>query len=226
MSIELNYVGHSCFGVISGNETVLIDPFISQNPKAKVNFDLKKVKYIFVTHGHADHLGDAIAISQRTGAKIFAIFELANYCTKKGANAMGVGLGGEIKFSWGNAKFLPAFHSSSTPDGVYAGCAASVMLNFNDTKIYHAGDTSLSSEMKVIGEIEKPDVALLPIGGVFTMGIEEAATAAKWLGAYTIVPMHYDTFDMIKADTIEFNNLVEYHGKSCKIMQPGDKIEF
>lgn len=225
MGTKLNYVGHSCFCINNDGTLILIDPFLTHNPKAKVTFDLKKVKYIFVTHAHSDHLGDAIEISKRTGAPIVAVFELANYCRTKGANTIGAGIGGSVEIEGGKAKFLPAIHSSSTPDGVYGGVASSILFEFENLKIYHAGDTSLSAEMKVIGECYKPDVALLPVGGCYTMDIEDAAIAAKWLGAYKVIPMHYDTFEAINANIREFINLVEYEDKECVPMKPGDEIE-
>jgi len=225
MSIKLNYVGHSCFGINLGEEYILIDPFISGNPSAKVTFDLNKVRYIFVTHGHSDHLGDAISISKSTGAVIVCVFELANYCMQRGAKAMGVGVGANVKFDFGSVRFLPAIHSSSTPDGTYAGIAASLLFELDGVKVYHAGDTALSVEMKTVGELYKPDVALLPVGGQFTMDIEDAAVAAKWLKAHKVVPMHYNTFNLINASIREFANLVEYDDKECKEMQPGNEIE-
>ncbi len=225
MSIELNYIGHSAFYINSDNTGILIDPFISQNPVAKVTFDESSVEYIFVTHGHGDHLGDSIPIAKKNHAQIITIFELANYCIKHGATAIGAGLGGEIKFDWGTARFLPAFHSSSTPDGVYAGCPAGVLLDFNGLKIFHAGDTALNAEMKVIGEIYKPHVALLPIGSHYTMSVEDAAIAAKWLGVEKVVPMHYQTFDLINANVMEFKKLIEAQNQQCLIMTPGESIE-
>ena len=225
MSVKLNYVGHSCFGINADGDYILIDPFISGNPRAKVTFDLNKVKYIFVTHGHSDHLGDAINISKSTGAVIVCIFELANYCMQRGAKAMGVGVGANLKFDFGNVRFLPAIHTSSTPDGAYAGIAASLLFELDGVKVYHAGDTALSAEMKTIGELYKPDVALLPVGGQYTMDIEDAAVAAKWLRAPKIIPMHYNTFDLVKADIREFGNLVEYEDRECTEMQPGSEIE-
>lgn len=220
--MKLQFIGHSAFYVENDKAGILIDPFISQNPIAK--FDLPtKVTDILVTHGHADHLGDAIPISKRSGATITAIFELANYCAKCGVKTQGANIGGKISFPWGSARFLSATHSSSTPDGNYAGCASSILIEIDGVKIYHAGDTGLHREMKTIGEIYKPDVALLPIGDTYTMDAEQAAIAAKWLGAKKIIPMHYNTFDAIKADTEKLKTLLP-SGAECVILKPGESI--
>lgn len=221
--MELQFIGHSAFYLKTDNAGILIDPFISQNPVAK--FDPKsKITDILVTHGHADHLGDAIPLSKQSGATITTIFELANYCTKCGAKAQGVNIGGKILFEWGNARFFSATHSSSTPDGAYAGVASSILMEINGIKIFHAGDTGLHQEMKTIGEIYKPDIAILPVADFYTMGIEEAAIAAKWLGAKKIIPMHYDTFDAIKADIEKLKTLLP-SGIECIALNAGQKIE-
>lgn len=220
--MKLQFIGHSAFYIESKNAGILIDPFISQNPMAK--FDMaNKVTDILVTHGHADHLGDAIPISKQTNATVTTIFELANYCSKRGANAQGTNIGGKISFPWGNAKFLSATHSSSAPDGSYAGCPSSILIEIDGIKIYHAGDTGLHREMKTIGELFKPDIVLLPIGDTYTMDVEQAAIAAKWLGAKKIIPMHYNTFDAIKADVTKLKTLL-LPDVECIILKPGESI--
>lgn len=227
--INLRYIGHSAFFIETDNAGILIDPFISQNPAAQTEkFDIKKEKItdILVTHAHTDHLGDAIPISRALQIPVTAVFELANYCAHRGAQTIGVNMGGKIQYNWGSARFLPAFHSSSTTDGQYAGMPASILLDISGLKIYHAGDTCLNSEMKVTGEVYSPDIALLPIGSTFTMDVEEAVTAAKWLNAKHIIPMHYNTFDLIKADAQSFKKQIEELGKTCTIMQPSERLEF
>lgn len=221
--MELQFIGHSAFYLKTDNIGILIDPFISQNPVAKFD-QSKKVDYIFVTHGHADHLGDAIPISQKTGALITTIYELANYCAQRSAKTQGVNIGGEIKFSWGSARFFSATHSSSTPDGAYAGCPCSIMLTIGGVKIYHAGDTGLNREMKTIGELYAPDIVILPVGGIYTMEAKEASVAAEWLGAKRIIPMHYNSFEPIKVDkeVLEksFSSKIE-----LTILEPGESIK-
>lgn len=225
MTSELRYLGHSAFYIKKDDYGILIDPFLSQNPIA--NFDLNEevVTHILVTHGHNDHLGDAIPISRATGAQVVAVFELANYCASKGANALAVGLGGEIKFDWGSIWFLPAMHTSSVGDGKYAGVSAGILLDIDGVRLFHAGDTALNQEMSLIKEIYKPYYALLPIGGHFTMGVPEAVIAAKMLGAKEVIPMHYDTFDVIKANTKEFEILIENQGQKCIVLRPNESIE-
>jgi len=222
---ELRYLGHSAFFIKNGDYGILIDPFISQNPAVKFDVRDTSITHIFLTHGHGDHLGDAIAIAQATGAIIVAVFELANYCQARGVKTLSVGLGGEIKFGWGSCWFLPAFHSSSTPDGHYAGCAASILFDIDGVRIFHAGDTAMTTEMKLIGDFYKPYYAILPIGGHFTMGIPEALYSAKMLNVKEVIPMHYNTFDVIQADVISFITSLEEQGQRGIILKPNESIE-
>lgn len=225
MTNSINYIGHSAFYIKTGDFGILIDPFISQNPKAVFGNE-NIITDIFVTHGHGDHLGDAIPISRKKNAQITAIFELANYCAERGARVNAVNFGGKIEYNWGTARFLPAFHSSSTPDGTYAGMPASILFEINGTKIYHAGDTCLNSEMKTIGELYSPDIALLPIGSHFTMDVDDAVIAAQWLNAKTVIPMHYNTFDAIKADTSDFKSKIQNAGMQAIVLACGESAGF
>ena len=220
--MEITYLGHSAFEIKTENGKILIDPFLVMAP----NYDYSKVTDIFVTHGHGDHLGSAIEISQKTGAKITAVFELANYCSQKGALAQGINLGAWLNFNWGKAIAVPAFHSSSTPEGFYAGCPCGYVFEIDGKKIYHAGDTCLNSEMKVIGEIYTPEIAMLPIGGVYTMDIEHATIAAEWLNTKTVIPMHYNTFDAINVDITEFEDKIHQKGKYSLVLKVGQKQVF
>ncbi len=220
----LQYIGHSAFYIKNDDGGVLIDPFISGNPKAVFDINNNKITDIFVTHAHSDHLGDAIPLSKALKAPISAIFELANYCASKGAYSKGINMGGKIKYPWGSAKFLPAFHSSATPEGTYAGMPASILFEIGGIKIYHAGDTCLNSEMKTIGEVYKPDIALLPIGSTFTMDIDDAVIAAQWLGVKQVIPMHYNTFELINTDASIFKNKTEKLGIKCMLLSPGEGI--
>lgn len=221
---NLTYIGHSAFFIENSTCGILIDPFISQNPLAKFDMNNKKITDIIVTHGHGDHLGDAVPISKSTGAVISAIFELANWCAAHGANANPVQMGGLLNYNWGKLRFVPAFHSNSTPDGKYAGMPTGVILEINGKKIYHCGDTCLSSEMKVIGEVYKPDIMLVPIGSHFTMDIDDAVLAAEWTGVKTVIPMHYNTFPPIQSDPQMFKTKLKDKGIECIVLAPGEKI--
>ena len=213
--MQIKYLGHSAFEIEISNKKILIDPFLVMSP----NYNSDGVTDIFVTHGHGDHLGSAIEISKKTGAKITAIFELANYCASKGAVVNGINLGGWINYDWGKVIAVPAFHSSSTPEGDYAGCPCGYIFEIGGQKIYHAGDTCLNSEMKVIGELYSPEVSILPIGGYYTMDINQAVIASEWLQTKTVVPMHYNTFDAITVDIDEFEKKIKSTGKEVLILQ-------
>lgn len=222
MSIEIQYIAHSAFYVRSADKSFLIDPFISQNPMANFSWEDKPVDAIFVTHGHADHLGDAISISKSKNVPIVAVFELANYCESKGAKAIPVSIGGKISIAGIQARFLNAIHSSSTFDETYAGSASSILFELDGKRIYHAGDTALNYDMKIVGEFYKPDVAMLPVGGHFTMGIEEASVAAKWTEAKLTVPMHYNTFPPIKIDINDFEKVMQSKNLNYKVLSPNE----
>lgn len=215
--MDIKYLGHSAFELNADGKKILIDPFLVAVPDYKP----ENIYNIFVTHAHGDHLGSAIEISKKTGAPITAVFELANYCAKQGAKTQDINLGSWIDYSWGRVCAVPAFHSSSTPDGQYGGCPCGFILEAGGQVIYHAGDTCLSSEMKMIGEVYQPDVAMLPIGGKYTMDIEHAVKASEWLGATMIVPMHYNTFDAISVDISEFERQIREIGKMPLILKIG-----
>ena len=223
MTVEIKYLGHSAFQFNVAQKQILVDPFLSQSPWYEGNLSEFKPNHIFLTHAHADHLGDAIELSKRTGATIHAVFELANYCAKKGAKVNSVNIGGRIEFEWGIVTFMNAAHSSTTPDGEYGGVASSIMFRFQDKRVYHAGDTGLTADLKMIGDVYKPDIALLPVGGHYTMGIKEAVLAAKWLHAKQVIPMHYNTFPQISVDINDFRTLIESESLiKPVILQPGE----
>ena len=216
--VDIKYIGHSAFQITNGENAVLIDPMVKQNPK----YDWKKepVRDILLTHAHGDHLGQAIEIAKDLDIEITAVPELAAYCREQGAKAKSISLGCWLQYSWGRAIFLPAFHSSSLPDGRYGGCPASIFLDIAGARIYHAGDTCLSGEMKTIKELYAPQIAMLPIGGNYTMDVEHAAIAAKWLGVKTVIPMHYGTFPEIEADVERFIKLVNLNNTSVGVLDP------
>ena len=216
--MDIRYLGHSAFEIVQDEYKILIDPFLVRSP----NYNPKGVTDIFVTHGHGDHLGSSIEISKSAGATITAVFELANYCAKKGAVTNDMGLGSWCEYKWGKAVLVPAFHSSTTPDGMFAGCPCGVVMKIGDRTIYHAGDTCLTNEMKMIGEVYQPDIVMLPIGGKYTMDVEHAVIAAEWLKASMVIPMHYNTFDAIKADVEDFKRQIREVGKIPNVLEPGE----
>ena len=222
---KLTYIGHSAFFIEKDWDGILIDPFITGNPVANFDYKQKRISHIFVTHAHLDHLGDAIAISKHTGAPIIASFELANYCAEKGAKTIGINPGAYLKFNWGSVRAVNATHSSSTPDLAYGGATLGFIFDIDGTTIYHAGDTGLMSDFSLIGELYNPYYALLPIGGHYTMGIEEAAIAAKMLYAMEVIPMHYNTFPTIKADVRKFIDAIEAQGQKCLPLKASEYVE-
>ena len=217
----ITYLGHSAFEIKISDKKILIDPFLVKMP----NYDYSDVTDVFVTHGHGDHLGSAIEISKQTGATITAVFELANYCATKGANVNGINLGAWLDFDWGRVIAVPAFHSSSTPEGIYAGCPCGYIFEIEGKIIYHAGDTCLNSEMKIIGDIYQPDIAMLPVGGQYTMDIENAIIASEWLNVTVVIPMHYNTFEAINVDIIEFERQIREKGKVPVVLKIGQTLE-
>ena len=219
--MKLTYLGHSAFEICTNGQKILVDPFLVKSP----NYDCSGVTDIFVTHGHSDHLGSAIEISKKTKAKITAIFELANYCSSKGANANGINLGSKITYNWGKVSAVPAFHSNSTPEGIYGGCPCGYVFEIENHRIYHAGDTCLNQEMKTTGEFYKPDISILPVGGYFTMDIKEAVKASEWLASNTIIPMHYNTFGLINVNINSFKEDLEKIGKRALIPEIGVPLE-
>ncbi len=219
--MKLKYLGHSAFELSTPSAKILVDPFLVKCS----DYDYSNTTDIFVTHGHADHLGKAPQIAMKTGAIITAIFELAKYCSRYGVNVNGISLGGWITYDWGKVLAVPAFHSSSSDDGVYTGSPVGFIFDIDGKRIFHAGDTCLNSEMKVIGEIYKPDIAILPIGGHYTMDVENAVIAAEWIGSKIVIPMHYNTFPQINADTEIFKNEILKNGKKPIVLKVEEFIE-
>ncbi len=218
--MELKYLGHSAFEIRTNSGVILIDPFLVKCP----DFDYSNTTDIFVTHGHADHLGKAPQIAIKTGALITAVFELAKYCARYGVNVNGISLGGWISYDWGRVIALPAFHSNSSDDGTYTGCPVGYLFEIEGKRIFHSGDTCLNSEMKVIGEVYKPDIAILPIGGHYTMDVENSIIASDWIGAKTVIPMHYNTFPQINADIDLFKSEISKKGKNPLILNIEETI--
>jgi L-ascorbate metabolism protein UlaG (beta-lactamase superfamily) len=225
--ITLRFHGHSCWEIEHGTQRLLIDPFLSGNPAADVGAgSFTKLDAILVTHGHGDHLGDTVALAQRTGALVVSNYEIVNYCTTRKCHGHPLHIGGGREFPFGHVKLTIAHHGSTGPEGEALGNPAGIVLTLGGRKIYHAGDTAVFLDMQLIGELYGPlDVALLPIGDNFTMGVTDAVKAAELLRARLYVPMHYDTFDPIHADPQEFARRLEAQGQKAKIVKPGQSFE-
>lgn len=216
--MDIKYLGHSAFEFLCGDKSILIDPYITSNI---YNWHDRNITNIFLTHAHSDHLGQAIEIAKEKNATITAIFELANYCKEQGVqNVEAVNLGGKVSYDWGQAIFLPAFHSSSLPDGRYGGHAAAILFDIENVKIYHAGDTCLHEGMKTVKELYRPQIAMIPIGGKYTMDVEHAAIAAQWIGAQRVIPMHYNTFPEINANIELFVKVVQASSPAIFALDP------
>lgn len=232
--MEIKFHGHSCFELSDGSATVLLDPFLKpNNPAAVATAEEVEPTHIAITHGHVDHMADAVPIAKRTGAHCVAIVEIANWLEARGAKVSDPNLGGTIEFDWGWIKLVPAWHTSTLPGseeaplsaehGTGVGPAAGLLIKIGGTMVYHAGDTCLFSDMKLIAERNPIDVALLPIGGHYTMDRHDAVVAAEFVGAGTVIPMHYDTFPPIAVDSDAFKSEVEAQTSSqVVLLKPGE----
>ena len=223
--IDITFLGHSGWMMKKDSFTILIDPFLEGNPVAVHKPSDVKADYILITHAHGDHLGDAIPVAERTGAVIISNFEITQYCEKLGAKVHGMHIGGAHQFPFGKVKLTPAWHGSSFPDGAYGGTPAGFLILIDGKTIYHSGDTGVFMDMQLIGEMHPIDLALLPIGDNFTMGIDDAVKAVSLLRPKTVVPMHYNTFDAITADPKIFFGKVNQVGVKAQILKPGDQIQ-
>ena len=233
--MEIKFHGHSCFELSEGETTVLLDPFLApNNPVAVATADDVAPTHIAISHGHADHIADAVPVARRTGAHCVAIVELAKWLEGQGvAEVSDPNFGGTVEFDWGYISLVPAWHTNTVPGsetapysaehGVVMGPAAGLIVKLGGTTVYHAGDTCLFGDMKLIGERDPVDVALLPIGGHYTMDRHDAVLAADLVGARTVIPMHYDTFPPIETDAEAFKAEVESKTSSqVVLLQPGE----
>ena len=222
--MEIRFLGQSCFELTEGDVRVLVDPFLSGNPKAAVEASDVDPTHIFLTHGHADHYGDIEDIARRTGAQVVAIKEVADELADAGVeNVSDPNIGGTVTFDWGWVKLVPAWHTSTTPKGTVSA-PAGLLIKIGDTTVYHLGDTALFSDLKLVaGRGDPVDVALMCIGGHYTMDRIDAVTAAEFVGAATVIPCHYDTFPVIETDAETFKSDVESRTSSkVQVLQPGE----
>lgn len=224
--VELTYHGHACFSVAVGDTQLLIDPFLTGNDQADVRADEVEADYILVSHGHGDHVGDTVEIARRTGAMTISNFEIQNWLSEQGVERTHpLHIGGGWDFCFGRVKLTIAHHGSALPDGTYGGSPAGFLLTLEGKKIYHACDTGLFYDMKLIGE-EGLDVAILPIGDNFTMGPDDALKAVKLLEPGVVIPIHYNTFDVIEQDPQAFAARVEAETPAqCLVLQPGESLQ-
>jgi L-ascorbate metabolism protein UlaG (beta-lactamase superfamily) len=223
--MEIKFHGQSCFELSEGEATILTDPFLKpNNPIADVTAADVDPTHILISHGHADHVADAAAVAKRTGAPLVAITELAKWFGGQGVeNVIDPNLGGTVSFDWGWVKLVPAWHTNTTPDGTACGPPAGLLINLGGKTIYFAGDTCLFGDMKLIAERNPVDVFMLPIGGHYTMDRHDAVVACEFVGAETVIPMHYNTFPAIEADAAAFKADVEAATAArVVVLEPGD----
>jgi len=224
--MDIRYLGHSTFELSDGDTRVLIDPFLAPyNPKAPLSADEVDPTHIVVTHGHQDHTAHVVPVAQRTGAPVVALVELADELAGdlgEDHEVHNPNLGGTVVFDWGWVKYVPAWHTSTTPKGT-VNTPAGVVVNLGGTTVYHLGDTALFSDLALVGRRTPIDVAIMCIGGHFTMDRHDAVEAARFVGARTVIPCHYDTFPPIETDAQAFKGDVERETDSTVVvLAPGE----
>jgi L-ascorbate metabolism protein UlaG (beta-lactamase superfamily) len=220
--MEIRFLGHAAFSLSDGGTTVLVDPFLTGNPKAAVSAEDVNPTTILLTHGHADHIGDTVAIAKRAGAPVVAIVEIANELGEEGVDVFDPNLGGTVKFDWGWVKLVPAWHTSTTPKGT-VNTPAGLVIGIGGKVVYHLGDTGLFSDLQLVKQRDDIDVALMCIGGHYTMDRHDGVKAAELVGAKQVIPCHYDTFPPIETDAQAFKSDVDSQTSSeVVVLDPGD----
>lgn len=227
--MNIIFHGQSCVEIRLKEHTLIIDPFLNHNPLATAKPEDIKADYILVTHGHADHLGDSLEIAKRNEATIIAPNDLGRYLSFQGAQTHGMGIGGEYEFPFGKVKMTLALHDSSynppgTKENIYTGMASGFLITAEGKTIYHAGDTGLFGDMQLLGKLNAIDLAFLPIGDNYTMGPRDAVIAAQFLQAKMVVPMHYNTFPLIKQDPKAFVDSLASEGIKGVVIEPGQSL--
>lgn len=224
--MNITYYGHSCFGVEINGRTLLFDPFISANELAKnIDVDTVKADYILISHGHEDHIADAVRIAKRTNARVLCAYEVYVWLNKQGVeNIHPMNIGGKLKLDFGNVKAVVAVHSSGLPDGSYGGNPMGFVVETAHGNFYYAGDTALTYDMKLIGDYRQIDFAFLPIGDNFTMGVDNAIICCDFISCDDIIGMHYDTFGFIRIDHAEALHKFDRAGKKLTLMPIGETI--
>jgi L-ascorbate metabolism protein UlaG (beta-lactamase superfamily) len=227
MANTLTWLGHASLQLQIGETFLLVDPYLSGNPQATTSAAVVRADYILVTHGHGDHVGDTVAIAKRTGATAISNAEISSWLVKQGLKTHGQHLGGGFKYPFGYLKMTFALHGSALPDGSYGGNPGGFLLTTpDDKKVYMAGDTGLFGDMQLIGD-EGLDLAVLPIGDNYTMGPVDALKAVKLLQPKVVIPIHYNTFQLIEQDASAWAEMVEREtNTSVRLLKPGQSIEF
>jgi L-ascorbate metabolism protein UlaG (beta-lactamase superfamily) len=224
--MRVTYYGHSCFAVEVRGKTFLFDPFITPNPLAgQIDLACVRADYLLLSHGHEDHVADAVPIARRTRAKVLCNYEIYLWLTRQGVeNVQPMNHGGTARLEAGAAKMVNAVHSSSLPDGVYGGNPCGWLVETAEGSFYYAGDTALTADMKILGETTRLRFAALPIGDTFTMGVDDAVKAADWVGCSTVLGLHYDTFPPLEIDhQIAIEKFLRA-GKKLHLVPIGDTI--
>lgn len=229
--MDIRFLGHACFELSDGDTRVLVDPFLTGNPKAAVQASDVNPTHVFLTHGHADHWGDIVDIAKRTGAQCVAIVEIAGELNGHGVeNTVDPNLGGTVEFDGGWVRLVPAWHTSTTPGGT-ANVPAGLVINLGGKTVYHLGDTALFSDLRLVAERDELDAALVCIGGHYTMDRRDAAIACELIAARTVIPCHYNTFPPIETDAQAFKAEVEKRTagegrrqSTVEVLEPGDSI--